>query len=332
MELLRHERRHPGRCRPRHDRMQAGQRMRPGQNLRGDRLPHAPDRPGPDEHAFGYHRRGTAITERARTGHRDRAGPVDVGDEPRRGMEPGMIRLARTERHPANRSGADGHARTDPQKGHQRRGIDRIPLMPVAVELRRPPPTPMQFDPAAVMERREPPGRVVHPGPAPGCHEGPVPVAIRHPCGVDGRIPYLPILRVAVPGAVAGKLAATRQPGDCRRRRDRMCRGRRRHRRTVSGQFRPHEFVRCGLSQNPLERVRPADRQRLPGRKRLRHARRGHGRAARQHHHDRGGGCVARDHADLPRLARRHRPAWRHQRPRLVRRQVLWPQKALALR
>ena len=331
MKLLRHNRGHARRCRGWRDRVQPRHRARAGQRLCADRLRDAPDRPGPDERTDRYHGRGAAVAERARTRDRDRARPVDDGNEPRRGMEPGTIRLARPKWHPTDRPGADRQARANSQESHQSRGINRVPFTPVVVELRRPPPSAMPFDPAAVMERCETPRRVVDPGPTPRGHECPMPLAVGHPCCLHGGIPDLPVLGVAVPGTVAGEFVAARQSNDGRRRRHRPCRGRRWQRRPCPIQFRLHESIRRGLSQYRLKCIRPADRQSLPSVKRLRHAGRGDGRAASQHRHDGGGGGVARDDVDLAGLIRRHRPARRHQRPGLAGRHVLRPQKALPL-
>ena len=58
---------------------------------------------------------------------------------------------------------------------------------------RRPAPALVDLHPAAIMERRKPPRRIVHPGPAPGLHIRPVTVAVRHPVMRDRRIPDMTV-------------------------------------------------------------------------------------------------------------------------------------------
>ncbi len=116
----------------------------------------------------------------------------------------GHVDLARTERKPADR-GRMAHPHRDvhagpPHPGHQRRRIDR----PLHVAPGRPAPRIAMPDPAAVVEGREAPGRIVHPGPAPGTDPHPVPHAVRRPAGRHGaRDPHRAVLGPGLPAAMA---------------------------------------------------------------------------------------------------------------------------------
>ncbi len=123
---------------------------------------------------------------------------------------------------PARRADRDrdvGARAADPR--HQRRRVDRAG----DVSAGRPAPGVAVVDPAAVVERREAPRRVVDPGPAPRAHPGPVAGGVRRPVGrhrarhperaVFGRL--LP-LAVAIEVLGAGHLG--RDVARRRRRRD----------------------------------------------------------------------------------------------------------------
>ena len=116
------------------------------------------------------------------------------------------VHLARAQRNPANGrpyAQPDRHPHAGADKGDHRRGIDRTTFATLAPPHRHPSPTIMPFHPTAIMERRESPGRIIHPGPAPGRHERPMAVPIGCPAGVNRRIPNLSILRRIVPRADA---------------------------------------------------------------------------------------------------------------------------------
>ena len=121
----------------------------------------------------------------------------------RRVAVPGHVHLARRQRHPAHRRAADVDGDADTRRadpGHQRRRIHRA----AHVGARVPGPAVAPEDPAAVVEGREAPGRVVDPGPAPGADPGPAAVAVRRPVGLHrDRHPHGAVLGVAFPAAVA---------------------------------------------------------------------------------------------------------------------------------
>ncbi len=133
----------------------------------------------------------------------------------------GNVDLARRKREPAHRrraADADRHADVRPaDPADERRCIHR-PRHPAP---RRPAPAVAHVDPAAVVERREAPRRVVDPGPAPGVHEDPVAVAVRRPAGDDdARHPQRAVLVVLLPAAVAVEIVDARHLGrDVARRR-----------------------------------------------------------------------------------------------------------------
>ncbi len=115
------------------------------------------------------------------------------------------VDLIRGERNPADilLAAAEAEGEIDAtniaEEGDQRRRIDRAGLHTAR------PPRPAMVDlyPAPVVEGREAPRGVIDPGPAPGCHIGPVPVAIRRPVRCNLRIPDLAIARILAPLAVA---------------------------------------------------------------------------------------------------------------------------------
>ena len=125
------------------------------------------------------------------------------------------IDLAGAEREPADRRPDIGNVPvTDAgiaNKGDQRRRIDRL-RHEFAGDPR---PLVLDHGPTAVMERREPPGLVIDPAPAPRIEPDPVALAVRRPAGRDPfRKPYLAILRHGAPAAVLVELLI---PGHLRR-------------------------------------------------------------------------------------------------------------------
>ena len=105
------------------------------------------------------------------------------------------VDVARAEREPADPAAV---AAATADERDERRRVRR------ARALRRRQPRPARVDahPAAVVERREAPRCVVHPGPAPRVLPDPAAVAIRRPAGGDARIPERAVLRVVRPAAV----------------------------------------------------------------------------------------------------------------------------------
>jgi hypothetical protein len=125
---------------------------------------------------------------------------------------------------------------------------------------RNPAPAVIILDPAAIMERRETPRRVIHPRPAPGCYIRPTPMPIRHPAAFDLRIPDRPILRRLRPRAVLVQILIARHR-----------RHHRRHRHSGAGGWtflRQHLGQECILvhgTNRTLKVRRPVDRRHLPG-------------------------------------------------------------------
>ena len=121
----------------------------------------------------------------------------------RRGAVVGLEDLTRRQRHPRHRRAADvdGDARARAAyPGHQRRCVDR----PRHVLARAPAPAAPPVHPAAVVEGREAPARVVHPGPAPGLDPGPTAVAVGRPVGAHRqRHPDGAVVGVLLPAAIA---------------------------------------------------------------------------------------------------------------------------------
>ncbi len=91
------------------------------------------------------------------------------------------IHFARSEREPADARDRTGRQRqaeaAAADEGHQRRGVHRAH----GDRAGHPAPARLHVRPAAIVERREAPWRIVDPGPAPGIDPGPVPVVIRAP-------------------------------------------------------------------------------------------------------------------------------------------------------
>src|SRR5579859_1843843 len=86
----------------------------------------------------------------------------------------GVKHLMRAQRYPAD-AGAHMFARFAAEEGDQGRSID-VMLMMLAGN---PAPAPIELGPAAVMERRPAPRRIVDPGPAPGADIVPMAMAVR---------------------------------------------------------------------------------------------------------------------------------------------------------
>ena len=99
----------------------------------------------------------------------------------------GTIDVSGPEREPADsRHRSGGYRQIEAaaaDEGDQRRRIDRTHR-----EGTRHPAPPARYKrPAAIVERRETPRRLVHPGPAPGIDPAPIPSAVRHPADRDRR-------------------------------------------------------------------------------------------------------------------------------------------------
>src|SRR6185369_17608044 len=115
------------------------------------------------------------------------------------------VDLARRERDPADRwsAAADPDRNTDARPadpGDERRRVDRTR----DVRARRPAPDVAAIDPSSVVERREAPGRIVDPGPAPRPHPRPVADAVRRPADRHlARHPERAVLGRLLPRAVA---------------------------------------------------------------------------------------------------------------------------------
>ena len=185
-----------------------------------------------------------------------------------------VIRLTRPERHPADgpagqcpgrkthRGPGDGGT-ADVDETDQRGGVDRdrVGRHRVGIATRRdrdPAPPIVDLRPAAVVERREPPLRIVDPGPAPRGHIRPMAVAIRHPAGLHRRIPDRAVLRRF--GPTPDRLEAFAPGHPLHDRWDRHAGSRRR---TVLGQHRGEEGILRDRAHAALEAVRPGDRGRL---------------------------------------------------------------------
>ena len=121
----------------------------------------------------------------------------------RRAAVIGAIDFARRQRHPAHGGAANLHRNTPPaapHPAHQRRRVDR----PRHIGPRHPAPAATPAHPAAVMERRKAPRRLVDPCPTPGPHPGPAAVAVGRPVGLhDQRLPQRAVFGVLFPAAMA---------------------------------------------------------------------------------------------------------------------------------
>jgi hypothetical protein len=134
---------------------------------------------------------------------------VDIADIGRVAVIARPIDLARRQREPADRRsriGRNRHGCLDCRlgdEGDQRRGIDRL-----GDELAGDPaPATLDMRPTSVMKRREPPGLVVHPVPAPGLDPYPAARAIGRPIGGHRfRVPDLAVIGGRGPFAVGIEL------------------------------------------------------------------------------------------------------------------------------
>ena len=152
---------------------------------------------------------GVGVVDVGDAGRRDhRVAAVDAVEIAAAHLVGRLIDIARRQRKPADEGGGDGDAggaggAAQILAAHERdlrRRIDRL----LALRARDPDPGTASIGPAAVMGHGIAPGRVVHPGPAPGIHPAPVAVAERRPVGGNAiRRPDIAVLRVAPPGAVA---------------------------------------------------------------------------------------------------------------------------------
>ena len=121
-------------------------------------------------------------------------GDVDVTHIGRAARVTGPIEVVVAQRHPTHgRRGTEAEGNVPSRiadKSHQRRCVDRARCD----DARRPAPVAVVIHPAAVVERRKAPGRVIHPSPAPRVHPGPAAVAVGGPvdrCGArnpDGAV------------------------------------------------------------------------------------------------------------------------------------------------
>ena len=138
---------------------------------------------------------------------------VDLSHVARAGSVGRPVGLARCQREPAQ-AGPRLAARADrdvpvhaaaaaADKGDQRRSVDRLRCHAP----RHPGPARADLGPAAVVKRRKAPGRVVHPGPAPGRYPAPVAGPVGRPVGRYGaRLPDRAIGRILTPVAVVVEL------------------------------------------------------------------------------------------------------------------------------
>ena len=243
------------------------------------------------------------------------------------GVIPRMIRLTRTQRPPTDPAGGECRPGAHTEEGHQGRRIDRIRRrLRFDRHAGRPGPASADVRPTAVMERREPPGRVVDPGPAPGGYIGPVPFPVWRPAGGHLRIPDRAIVGRRVPGAVAGKVLAARHP--CHHGRDHGC-GRRR---ALAGEHRADERIALRRADRTLHRRRAGDRGGLLRADVQRDALSRHLRRTPQDRDQRGIIRVAGGDRVAARRGDRHRRARRLQHIAFARRQTAQMEIHVALR
>src|ERR1019366_674247 len=108
-------------------------------------------------------------------------------------------------------SDRDAKARAASYPRHQRRSIHRT-LLPRS---RNPSAAAALIHPAAIVERSKSPGGVIHPGPPPRLHPGPVAFVVGSPARIHVWIPHRAILRRRLPGTVAVQsLVAYRSGGN----------------------------------------------------------------------------------------------------------------------
>ena len=133
-----------------------------------------------------------------------RVSDVHLADVPLGHMIRGVVRFAGAEWEPADETAAptthrDTHAESSTtDESDQRRSIvNTCRDRPGA-----PAPTVIDISPASIVKRREAPGFIIHPGPAPGFHPGPAPLVIGGPARRDARSPYRAIVRRVAPIAI----------------------------------------------------------------------------------------------------------------------------------
>jgi hypothetical protein len=81
-------------------------------------------------------------------------------------------------------------------KSDERRSIERTRIN----RTRAPAPGAADKRPASIVIRREAPGRVIHPSPAPRANPVPISVAIRSPADLDRpRVPHCAVVRLFTP-------------------------------------------------------------------------------------------------------------------------------------
>ena len=120
------------------------------------------------------------------------------------GLIPWRVIVARTEREPADVGSTIGSASTRNSagridKGDERRGIDRMGID----SARDPSPMAVDVDPPAIVKRRETPGLIVDPSPAPRFDPIPMAKAIRRPVVRHGsREPHRSCIGNGAPSAI----------------------------------------------------------------------------------------------------------------------------------
>ncbi len=192
-----------------------------------------------------------------------------------------MVRLARSQWHPADRAIGDRNAHRDTgggaDKGHQRGCVNLSPM--VSRITGNPAPAVIDPRPSSVMRGRETPGLAVHPGPTPRRHVGPAAVAIGNPGGGNGRIPDLAVVRRLRPFTISGQVLGAGHVGQLGRDRARRpCGGR-----PLSGKAGREERIADNWSDGALERVGSGDRRGLVRRDIQRNARSLNGGRAVKH-------------------------------------------------
>ena len=261
-------------------------------------------------HRGGRHHGRRATVGEVVVGDIGHVADIDAAFIGRAGAIGRAIRLPWAEWDPADRraeAGADRHPRAEADKGDQRWGIDRMAIFAV-IAARDPAPAWPELRPPAVMERRETPGCIVHPGPAPWQDVGPVAMAVGHPADLDRRIPHLTIFGVAVPCAGFGQRLTAGHVGDHGWRRVRPGRHRARRRRV-----RGHERIGDLRPDIALKSVRAGDAGGLVRPNGQRHAGAEHLRPAVKHRHRGRLRGIAGFHHIAAGLPQRNGAAWRTQ-------------------
>ncbi len=253
VEPARHRRRHAHSGRGRRDRG-AELRLRVGELVRRERARNAGDWVGLHHGGCRYDGGSAAIDEVLdddvsviddvglidRLVHVLHGGCIDAPDIVQIGAIRWVIGLPRAERHPAHgtpaeaRSVVEAAACGEPGRGaqgspadeaDQGRRVDRSAVAAAGFRIAArgngdPAPTAIDLRPTAVVERREPPRALVHPGPAPIADIGPTPLAVGDPVRLHGWIPDGAVLRSLGPGPgslqvlAAGHAGYDRRDGD----------------------------------------------------------------------------------------------------------------------